>query len=83
MEKYNLKQEIGVFAFLINWLKNCRGKKAVIYVLCWMMIPFVLCFISMIASLFSISIAMFILFLAFAIFIIMTIGLFMMLILSN
>lgn len=71
------------FDLMINWLKNCRGKKAMIYVFSWLMIPFTLFFISMIAAMFSIHVAIFFLFLGLGVFIVMTIGLFMMLLLSN
>ena len=71
------------FDLLINWLEECRGKKAMIYVFCWMMIPFVLCFLAMIAGLFSVGLSLLFLFLALGVFIVMTIGLFTMLMLSK
>ena len=85
-QKSNIDQPVvkrSYFDLLINWLENCRGKKAMIYVFTWMMLPFTLCFISMVVAMFSVGIAMLFLFLALGVFIVMTIGLFMMLILSK
>jgi len=85
-QKSNIDQPVvkrSYFDFLITWLEECRGKKAMIYVFCWMMLPFTLCFISMVVAMFSVGIAMLFLFLALGVFIVMTIGLFMMLILSK
>ena len=85
-QKRNIDQPVvkcSYFDLLINWLENCRGKKAMIYFFCWIMLPFTFCFISMIVAIFSTGIAMLFLILAMGVLIFMTIGLFMMLILQN
>ncbi len=68
---------------IIEWLNNCKGKKAMLYVLTWMMLPCFLLFIALIVGLIYIKIAVFIALLGVFVWLVLTAGLFIMIINAN